>query len=106
MMQPQSRFGTTNHIQHRHGVRRWRRFAAEDLRVQEKGLPVQRGINLGYFSTNRERTDRITRPQDPTPRYKSKVCTIQSANVFLTKNGIAKLGDMNVSKVVRKDAMC
>jgi NIMA (never in mitosis gene a)-related kinase 1/4/5 len=31
---------------------------------------------------------------------------IQSANVFLTKNGVAKLGDMNVSKVVRKDAMC
>ena len=32
--------------------------------------------------------------------------TIQSANVFLTRNGIAKLGDMNVSKVVRKEAMC
>lgn len=31
---------------------------------------------------------------------------MQSANVFLTKSGIAKLGDMNVSKVVRKDAMC
>jgi serine/threonine protein kinase len=26
----------------------------------------------------------------------------KSANVFLTKNGVAKLGDMNVSKVVRK----
>lgn len=24
----------------------------------------------------------------------------------MTKNGVAKLGDMNVSKVVRKDAMC
>jgi serine/threonine protein kinase len=31
---------------------------------------------------------------------------IQSANVFLTKSGIAKLGDMNVSKVIRKEAMC
>ena len=31
---------------------------------------------------------------------------IKSANVFLTKNGIAKLGDMNVSKVVRREAMC
>lgn len=61
---------------------------------------------MGYFSSNRERIDRITRPQDPTPRYKSKGFAIQSANVFLTKNGIAKLGDMNVSKVVRKDAMC
>jgi len=32
--------------------------------------------------------------------------SMQSANVFLCKNGVAKLGDMNVSKVVRKEAMC
>ena len=31
---------------------------------------------------------------------------MQSANLFLTRNGVAKLGDMNVSKVVRKEAMC
>ena len=30
----------------------------------------------------------------------------QSANVFLMRNGVAKLGDLNVSKVVRKQAMC
>lgn len=30
----------------------------------------------------------------------------QSANVFLMKDGTAKLGDMNVSKVLRKEAMC
>ena len=34
-------------------------------------------------------------------RYKS-IKLIQSANVFLTKSGIAKVGDMNVSKVLRK----
>ena len=33
---------------------------------------------------------------------KVKYFTIQSANVFLSKNGIAKLGDMNVSKVLKK----
>ena len=26
--------------------------------------------------------------------------------MFLTRNGVAKLGDMNVSKVVRKESMC
>lgn len=31
---------------------------------------------------------------------------MQSANVFLTKSGTAKLGDMNVSKVLRKEIMC
>ena len=31
---------------------------------------------------------------------------MKSANVFLNSDGSVKLGDMNVSKVVRKDAMC
>ncbi len=33
---------------------------------------------------------------------KVTVYLTQSANVFLTKEGIAKLGDMNVSKVAKK----
>ena len=31
---------------------------------------------------------------------------IKSANVFLSRNGTVKLGDMNVSKVLRKNVMC
>ena len=31
---------------------------------------------------------------------------IESANFFLTRNGIVKIGDMNVSKIVRKEGMC
>ena len=61
---------------------------------------------MGHLPANRQGIDRATRPQDPPPRYKSNLLPIKSANVFLTKNGVAKLGDMNVSKVVRKDAMC
>ena len=30
----------------------------------------------------------------------------KTANVYLTRNGIAKLGDMNLSKVVRPSGMC
>jgi hypothetical protein len=30
------------------------------------------------------------------------IIKLQSANVFLTKDGTAKLGDMNVSKVAKK----
>lgn len=30
----------------------------------------------------------------------------KSANVFITKQGVAKLGDMNVSKVLRQQVMC
>lgn len=33
------------------------------------------------------------------PQSENKI--IQSANVFLSKNGIAKLGDMNVSKIAK-----
>jgi hypothetical protein len=61
---------------------------------------------LGYFFTNCKGTNYAARLKDPSSRYKSKTNKIKSANVFLTKNGVAKLGDMNVSKVVRKDAMC
>lgn len=31
---------------------------------------------------------------------------IQSANFYLTRNGTIKIGDMNVSKVIRKTGMC
>ena len=61
---------------------------------------------MGYFSANCKRTNYAARLKDSSSRYKSKTNKIKSANVFLTKNGVAKLGDMNVSKVVRKDAMC
>lgn len=105
-MRPPSHYGTICTIQHRHGVRRRRRFAPEDIRLQEERTPVQGGRNLGYFSSDRQRIDSTSRSQDPPSRYKSTKKCIQSANVFLTKNGVAKLGDMNVSKVVRKDAMC
>ena len=34
-------------------------------------------------------------------RFKSIFLFTQSANIFLTKNGEAKLGDLNVSKVAK-----
>lgn len=34
-------------------------------------------------------------------RSKGQYIFIQSANVFLSKNGISKLGDMNVSKIAK-----
>lgn len=61
---------------------------------------------MGYFSADCQGTDNVTWVKDFASRYKSTNNKIKSANVFLTKNGVAKLGDMNVSKVVRKDAMC
>lgn len=61
---------------------------------------------MGYFLANRKGTNNAAWLEDSASRYKSTNNKIKSANVFLTKNGVAKLGDMNVSKVVRKDAMC
>lgn len=61
---------------------------------------------MGYISPNCERTVDSPRSKNIASRYKSKLRLTKSANVFLTRNGVAKLGDMNVSKVVRKDAMC
>lgn len=61
---------------------------------------------MGYFLANRKGTNNAAWLKDSASRYKSTNNKIKSANVFLTKNGVAKLGDMNVSKVVRKDAMC
>jgi hypothetical protein len=105
-MQPPSPCGNLLDIQYRHGIRRRRRFAAKDLLVQEKGVPVQRGRDLGHLYADCEGIDCPPRSQDSPPRHQSTLPATQSANVFLTKNGVAKLGDMNVSKVVRKDAMC
>jgi len=61
---------------------------------------------MGYISTNCQRIVDSPWSKNIASRYKSKFRLIKSANVFLTRNGVAKLGDMNVSKVVRKDAMC
>jgi hypothetical protein len=93
-------------MQHRNVVRRWRRLAPKDLLVQKKRQPVQGGIDLGHFHADCEGSGNAPRSQDSAPRHQGNFFLTQSANVFLTKNGIAKLGDMNVSKVVRKDAMC
>ena len=71
MMLSPSHCGTNRTIQHRHGVRRRRRSASEDIRIQEERPPVQGGINLGYFPSNRQRIDSPSRSQDPPPRYKS-----------------------------------
>lgn len=61
---------------------------------------------MGHLYPNRKGFGSPPRSEDITPRYKGKSKIIQSANVFLCRNGVAKLGDMNVSKVVRKEAMC
>ena len=46
--------------------------------------------------------EKFTQPQNPAQRPESRWCLTQSANVFLSKSGTAKLGDLNVSKVTRK----
>lgn len=101
-----SRYGSGLLIKHRDGVCRRRRPAAEDIRAQEERAVLRLGVHLGYFFTNRARAQEAARARNPAPGHKSNKTIIKSANVFLTKAGIAKLGDMNVSKVVRKEAMC
>jgi len=63
---------------------------------------VRVGLNLGYIFSSCDGIKKIALTWYFTPGHKSKILMNQSANVFLTKNGVAKLGDMNVSKVVRK----
>lgn len=53
MTLPPSRYGTLCIMQHRNGVRRWRGLAAKDIRVQEKGMSIQGGRNMGHFPANR-----------------------------------------------------
>ena len=37
---------------------------------------------------------------------KVNTCLSKAANIFLMRNGVAKIGDMNVSKVVKRSGMC
>lgn len=47
------------------------------------------------------RTQKFARSQHFASRLKGKFIVTQSANVFLSKNEVAKLGDMNVSKIAK-----
>lgn len=101
-----SPYGKPYPTQHRHGVRRWWRSPPKNFRLQEERGILQGRWDLGHFYTNSKGFSCITWPQDLASRHKSKFSIRKSANVFLCRNGVAKLGDMNVSKVVRKEAMC
>ena len=61
---------------------------------------------MGYFFPSHNGAIKIAWNGYSSQRYQSISFFIKSANVFLTKNGVAKLGDMNVSKVIRKESMC
>ena len=53
------------------------------------------------FDSNCTRASNIALTQDFSQRFEGKQSFMKSANVFLTKNAHAKLGDLNVSKVAK-----
>ena len=54
---------------------------------------------MGNFYTNFTGIEMFTRQENIASGLESNNLVIQSANVFLIKDGKAKLGDMNVSKI-------
>ena len=74
--------------------------------MEKKGTKFWRKLHLGCILTSRHGPSKASLNENSSPWYKGISKIIKSANVFLMKNGVAKLGDLNVSKVVRKEAMC
>lgn len=87
--------------QYSHGVCRWRRSLSKNSIVQKEKEIFLIKLNLECAYTNFKRFKNIARSKNISQRSKSSYQLIQSANVFLTKSGIAKLGDMNVSKIAK-----
>lgn len=54
------------------------------------------------FYSSCKRAQSASPYENNAPRSKSKNLFTKSANVFLSKNGSVKLGDLNVSKILKK----
>lgn len=54
------------------------------------------------FYSSRQRAQSTSPYENNAQRSKSKNLFTKSANVFLSKNGSVKLGDLNVSKILKK----
>lgn len=87
--------------QHCHGVCRWRWSLPEDSRSQKTKGTLRIKWDLERTHSNSCWTEDTSLPQHTSQRSQGISSTIQSANIFLTKAGEAKLGDLNVSKVAK-----
>ena len=56
---------------------------------------------MANADSDRDGFEAPARSEHTAPRPQSCTCVTQSANVFLNKDGSAKLGDMNVSKIAK-----
>ena len=92
---------TQNNTQHRHGVLRRRRPLPKDSPASKGGECVRRGQCLAHANSHHSGPQEAALSQHPPPRPQSRITSIQSANVFLSRDGTAKLGDMNVSKIAK-----
>lgn len=89
-------------MQHRYGICRWRRPIPKDSRPPEESNHLWGVLNLEHNDSDHQGAQGPAQSQCTASGFKSTDNVIQSANVFLCKNGGAKLGDMNVSKICQK----
>lgn len=62
-------YGTCPSMQHRDGVRRWRRLASEDLLNEEEWRSVSGGLCVGYIHTDSEGIERFASAEDHSSGY-------------------------------------
>lgn len=89
-------------MKHCNGIFRWRRSLSENSPASEGKNHLRWRNHLENLDSGCHWVEKSSRAKHFSSGFEGNFVTnIQSANVFLSKSGKAKLGDMNVSKIAK-----